>query len=396
MKPYTRVYAEIDLDAIEWNIKEIKRHMKPDVRIYGVVKSDGYGHGSVPVAAVLEPEVCGYAVASIEEGILLRQHGIKKPILVLGVTHSSRYEDLLRYDIRPAMFQLDKVRKLSEAAGVMGTCAKIHVAVDTGMSRIGLWTEETDADLILQMSQFPHIEIEGIFTHFACADEGEREITGEALKKFQNLVERLEKRSLPIPVKHCANSAAILDWPEADFDAVRAGIALYGLYPSSQVSKDQIRLRPSLSLKSFISYKKTIPAGTPVSYGGTFVSDREMTIATVPIGYGDGYPRNVSNKGEVIIRGKRARILGRVCMDQMMVDITHIPEAGEEDVVTLIGRDGEEEITVEDLAEVGGGFHYEILCGLGKRVPRVYLRHGEIVGQKDYFEDQYPDFSVRM
>ena len=181
--------------------------------------------------------------------------------------------------------------------------------------------------------------------------KGNGRFTGEALKKFQNLVERLEKRSLPIPVKHCANSAAILNSPEADFDAVRAGIALYGLYPSSQVSKDQIRLRPSLSLKSFISYKKTIPAGTPVSYGGTFVSDREMTIATVPIGYGDGYPRNVSNKGEVIIRGKRARILGRVCMDQMMVDITHIPEAGEEDVVTLIGRDGEEEITVEDIAD---------------------------------------------
>lgn len=390
MKPYTRVYAEIDLDAIEWNIKEIRRHRKPETGVYGVVKSDGYGHGSVPVAAVLEPEVCGYAVASIEEGILLRHHGMKKPILVLGVTHPSHYEELIRYDIRPTMFQLEKVRQLSETAVFLGKTVKIHVAVDTGMSRIGLGTGEKEADLILQMSQLPSLEIEGMFTHFACADEGEREITSQALLKFQTLIGMLEKRGLHIPIRHCANSAAILDFPDADFDAVRAGIALYGLYPSDQVSKEQIHLRPALSLKSFISYKKTIPVGTPVSYGGMFVSDREMTIATIPIGYGDGYPRNLSNKGEVLICGKRARILGRVCMDQMMVDITHIPEAEEEDEVTLIGRDGREEITVEELAETGGGFHYEILCGLGKRVPRVYLRHGKAVGQKDYFADHYP------
>lgn len=392
MKSYTRVYAEIDLDAIESNIKEIKGCNRPGTGVYGVVKSDGYGHGSVPVAAVLEPEVCGYAVASIEEGILLRQHGIRKPILVLGVTHVSHYEDLIRYEIRPAMFQLEKVKKLSETAVSMGACAKIHVAVDTGMSRIGLMTGEEDAEVIWQMSRLPGIEIEGLFTHFACADEGEREATQKALEKYQRLVGFLEQRGLSIPVKHCANSAAILDWPEAGFDAVRAGIAMYGLYPSAQVSREPARLCPALSLKSFISYKKTIPAGTPVSYGGTFVSEREMTIATIPIGYGDGYPRNVSNRGQVLIRGKRARILGRVCMDQMMVDVTHIPEAEEEDVVTLIGRDGDEEITVEELADIGGGFHYEIICGLGKRVPRVYLRHGKPVGQKDYFEDQYPGF----
>lgn len=392
MKKYTRVYAPIDLDAVAYNMESMKNNIAADTGMIGVVKTDAYGHGAVPVAKTIEPYVQGYAVATIDEALILRHHGITKSILILGVTHPSRYEDAINEEIRLATFTMEQAKPLSELTVSMGKTAKIHLAVDTGMSRIGMRPDEKSADMVKKMAALPGIEIEGMFTHFAKADETDKTNANGQLQKYLDFVELLQKRGIEIPIKHCSNSAGIIDLPQANLDVVRAGISIYGMYPSDEVEKSQVLLRPVMGLKSFITYVKTLYPGQEVSYGGHFVAEKEMKIATIPVGYGDGYPRNLSCKGHVIIRGKKAPILGRVCMDQFMVDVTHIPEAAVDTEVTLIGTDGEETILVEDLANAGGGFHYEIVCDIGKRVPRVYYKNGEIVGTKDYFDDVYQDF----
>lgn len=392
MRLYNRVYATVDLDAVVHNMEVMRNNINPETGIIGVVKADGYGHGAVPVAEAIDPYVCGFAVATAEEALNLRRHGVVKPILILGLTHESGYEKLIEYDIRPTMFRLEKAEQLSETAVRMKRTARIHLAVDTGMSRIGMTPDESSADAVKRMSLLPAIEIEGLFTHFAKADEKDKTAADLQLKRYLDFVKMLEKRGVEIPVKHCSNSAGIVDLRRANLDVVRAGISIYGLYPSDEVEKEAVALWPVMEWKSCITCTKTITPGTPVSYGGTFVADREMRIATISVGYGDGYPRNQSGRGSVLIHGKRAGILGRVCMDQMMVDVTGIPEAREDDEVTLMGRDGQEQITAEEIAAAGGGFHYEILCNVGKRVPRVYLRNGTVVGTKDYFEDSYQGF----
>lgn len=392
MNTYTRVYAPIDLDAVVFNMEAMKRRLAPGTGIIGVLKTDGYGHGAVPLAKVMDPYVQGYAVAAIEEGLILRRHGITKPILVLGVTHKSRNEELIVSQIRPSVFTMEQAVPLSEQAVRMGRKAKIHLAVDTGMNRIGMYPDEAGADLAAAIGALPGIEIEGLFTHFARADETDKESTGLQLERYLHFVELLRQRGLKIPVKHCSNSAGIIDLPQTHLDAVRAGISIYGLYPSDEVDRPQVPLKPVMSLKSFITYVKIIAPGSEVSYGGTFCAEKPMRVATVSAGYGDGYPRGLSNKGCVLVCGRRAPILGRICMDQFMVDVTEIPEAGIDTEVTLIGRDGDEEITVEELAALSGGFHYELICDLGKRVPRVYYKDGKIVGTKDYFDDCYHDF----
>lgn len=392
MKTYTRVYAPIDLDAVAYNMESMRRNLTPGTGMIGVIKTDGYGHGAVPVALVLDPFVRGYAVATVDEAMILRRHNIKKPILILGVTHPSRYEDLVREEIRPAIFTMEQALPLSELAVAKGKKAKIHLALDTGMSRIGMQPDEEGADLAAAIAALPGIEVEGMFTHFAKADETDKNSAGRQLERYLNFVELLKQRNVEIPVRHCSNSAGIIDLPQANLDLVRAGISIYGMYPSDEVDKTKVPLRPVMGLKSFITYVKTIQPGQEVSYGGTFVADRVMRVATIPVGYGDGYPRNLSGKGWVLIHGKKAPILGRVCMDQFMVDVTEIPDAAVDSEVTLIGKDGGEEIRVEDLANAGGGFHYEIVCDIGKRVPRVYSWMGEVVGTKDYFDDTYPGF----
>lgn len=392
MNTYTRVYAPIDLDAVVFNMEAMKRCLAPGTGIIGVLKTDGYGHGAVPLAKVMDPYVQGYAVAAIEEGLILRRHGITKPVLVLGVTHKSRNEELIASQIRPSVFTMEQAVPLSEQAVRMGRKAKIHLAVDTGMNRIGMYPDEAGADLAAAIGALPGIEIEGLFTHFARADETDKESTRLQLERYLHFVELLRQRGLKIPVKHCSNSAGIIDLPQTHLDAVRAGISIYGLYPSDEVDRPQVPLKPVMSLKSFITYVKIIAPGSEVSYGGTFCAEKPMRVATVSAGYGDGYPRGLSNKGCVLVCGRRAPILGRICMDQFMVDVTEIPEAGIDTEVTLIGRDGDEEITVEELAALSGGFHYELICDLGKRVPRVYYKDGKIVGTKDYFDDCYHDF----
>lgn len=389
MKNYTRIYAPIDLDAVVYNMESMKKNLQPGAGMIGVVKTDAYGHGAVPVARAMDAYVKGYAVALLEEGLILRQNGITKPILILGVTHPSQYNELIWQDIRPAIFTMEQVEQLSKLAVSLGKRAKIHLALDTGMGRIGLNPDEGGADLAAEIAALPGIEVEGMFTHFARADETDKCYADAQLSRYLHFVELLKERGVEIPVKHCSNSAGIIDLKKAHLDMVRAGITIYGMYPSDEVEKTAVPLKPVMGLKSFITYIKDMKPGQQVSYGGTFVVEHPMKVATVSAGYGDGYPRNLSGKGYVLIHGKKAPILGRVCMDQFMVDVTEIPEAAVGSQVTLIGRDGHEEIRVEDLARIGGGFHYEIVCDISKRVPRVYLQGGNVIGTKDYFEDRF-------
>lgn len=419
MRQYDRTYARINLDVIEANMRAMRAHVRPETKIIGVVKADGYGHGAVPAAEIISPYVDGYAVATADEGIQLRRHGIKKEILVLGVVGEFRYEELLDYDLTSTVFQYESAKKLSEqamkyqgkahtvrkdeeTAKARGECwqcksrkegaAKIHIAVDTGMSRIGLFPDEDGAREVKQIAALPGIRITGMYTHFARADETDKTDACGQAGRFEAFCLRLKEEGVQIPLCHCSNSAAILDMENVHMDAVRAGISIYGLYPSSMVNRTAVFLTPAMELKSVITYIKTIEAGTSVSYGGTFTAKKPTRVATVAAGYGDGYPRNLSGKGEVLIHGKRAPILGRICMDQFMVDVTHIPEAAVWDQVTLAGRDGEEEITMDELAKLSGGFHYEIPCVIGKRVPRIYIRGGRIIGAVEYFDGEYQGF----
>lgn len=387
LERYQRVYAAVDLSAVRFNMERMHENLKPGTGMIGVIKADGYGHGAVPVGRELEtlPCVTGYATATAEEAFLLRQAGLQKMILVLGYTFPYSYEEMIRQEIRPAVFREDSLEELDACAGRLGKKALVHVKVDTGMSRIGIRPDEKGYSFMERLSGFSNIEVEGIFTHFARADEKNQESARAQLKKFTEFAEEAERRmGRRIPVRHCSNSAGILTLPEANLSLVRAGITLYGLSPSEEVPKDLLSLRPVLSLISHLVYVKEIEAGTPVSYGGTYTARERMRIATIPVGYGDGYPRSLSNRGYVLIRGKRAPIVGRVCMDQFMVDVSAIPEVLEGDEVVLIGRDGKAEITMEDLGALSGRFNYELACDLGRRIPRVYLRDGEIVGIEDY------------
>ena len=393
MRPYSRVYATVNLDAVASNMRSMRDNLPASTLIMGSVKADGYGHGSVPVAKTIEPYVFGYAVATIDEGIILRRHGINKTILILGVTHESRYEDLLRYDIRTAMFQYEKAKKLSDLAVKQGKKAVVHLALDTGMSRIGMKADREHAKEAAAIAALEGIEVEGLFTHFARADETDKSAYEEQYRRYKEFLGYLKELGVKIPIRHCSNSAGIVESLESNhMDMVRAGIAIYGMYPSDEVDHNSVKLTPAMEIKSCITYIKEIEAGTAVSYGGTFVADHTMKVATIPVGYGDGYVRSLSGKGDVLIHGKRAAILGRICMDQFMVDVTDIPDVQEDDEVTLLGSDGAECITMEELAEKSGGFHYEMICDIGKRIPRVYLKDGKVVGTKDYFDDVFKGF----
>ena len=393
MRPYSRVYATVNLDAVASNMRSMRDNLPASTLIMGSVKADGYGHGSVPVAKTIEPYVFGYAVATIDEGIILRRHGINKTILILGVTHESRYEDLLRYDIRTAMFQYEKAKKLSDLALKQGKKAVVHLALDTGMSRIGMKADREHAKEAAAIAALEGIEVEGLFTHFARADETDKSAYEEQYRRYKEFLGYLKELGVKIPIRHCSNSAGIVESLESNhMDMVRAGIAIYGMYPSDEVDHNSVKLTPAMEIKSCITYIKEIEAGTAVSYGGTFVADHTMKVATIPVGYGDGYVRSLSGKGDVLIHGKRAAILGRICMDQFMVDVTDIPDVQEDDEVTLLGSDGAECITMEELLEKSGGVHHEMTCDNGKRIPRVYLKDGKVVGTKDYFDDVFKGF----
>lgn len=377
MKHYDRAWAEVNLDAILFNIESIKKNISDHAKIIAVIKTDGYGHGAEHIARILENDdkVWGYAVATAEEAFALRDSNIRKPILILGYTFPYSYERLIKDDIRPTVFMLDSAKELSDQAVKSGKKCRIHIKIDTGMTRIGIHPDDDGIELIRQIAALPGLEIEGVFTHFATADEADKTKAYGQMELFKEYVERIQKElKLDIPMKHCSNSAGIVEMPEANMDAVRAGIILYGLWPSAVVKADKkIELEPVLSLKSRIVYIKTVPKGQEISYGGTFTTIRDTRVATICLGYGDGYPRSLSNIGHVLVKGQKAPILGRVCMDQFMIDVTDInADICVGDKVTLIGKSGDEMITMEELGELSGRFNYELACDLGKRVPRIY------------------------
>ncbi len=382
---YFRVCANISLDAIRDNIKKGRELLEPETRLMAVVKADAYGHGAVPVAWAIDDLVDAYAVAIPEEGAELRQAGITKPVLVLGYTAPELAASAIRQDIMLSVFQSETAEAYGKLARELGTTAKVHIKLDTGMSRIGYLCNEQSLADIERIAKLPDIKIEGMFTHFAKADEADKSFAKEQYKKYMEFAEQLWQRGIRIPVRHVCNSAGMIDLPESDLDMVRFGITMYGMYPTDDVTKERLPVTPAMELKTHISFVKTLPARVGIGYSGTFVTCRETKVATLPIGYGDGYPRGLSNRGRVLIHGRSAPILGRICMDQCMVDVTDIPEAVQGDTVTLMGRDGEEFISAEEIgATVGNSFHYEVVCDVGKRVPRVYYKDGKPVSVREF------------
>ena len=392
LKEYERGYVIIDLDHIYDNMVNMKKNIPRETALMAVVKTDGYGCGAVPVARTVDALVEGYGVATVQEGISLRVHGITKPVFILGYTPKNACEQVIAHKLIPSVFQYEMAEVLSKAAVGSQVMLPVNIAVDTGMGRIGFLPDEEGISEIVRISQLPGIELKSIFTHFAKADEKDKTSAQNQYKIFQGFINKLKERNIIIPIHQCGNSAAILEMPQTSMNLMRAGISMYGYYPSEEIDTEVVKLYPAVGLKSHIVHLKEVEAGTPISYGSTYITKRKERIATIPLGYGDGYPRNLSNKGYVLVHGKRAPICGRVCMDQFMIDVTDIEESSLWDEVTLVGEDGMESITVEELAELAGTFHYEFLCDLGKRLPRVYKRHGRIVGKKDYFQDQYEDF----
>ena len=371
---YYRVQANINLDAIRSNISRIKSKLRKDTRLMVIVKADAYGHGAVAVSKALENDLAdAFGVAIIEEAIELRKAGITKPILILGYTPKEQFDLVVSHDVIQTVYQYEMAENLAKEAIKQGKTAKIHIKVDTGMSRLGFCDSADSVNVIKKISALKGIKIEGIFSHFAAADEKDKSSAKEQINRFDKFYKLLEQEGIHIPVRHMSNSAGFIEFPEAEYEMVRCGILTYGIYPSEYVNREKIRLIPAMELKSHIVYIKEVPAGTGISYGLTYIAGRKTKVATIPVGYADGYSRNLSNIGKVIIRGRYAPIIGRVCMDYFMVDVTDIEDVRQGDTVTLLGRDGDCEISVETLADWSHSFPYEMICTVGKRIPRIYL-----------------------
>ena len=388
MKKYSRVRAVVDMDAIRFNVESMHRNIPEGTDMIVVIKTDGYGHGAVPIATMFETVdyVWGFAVATLDEAMVLRKAGIQKPLLCLGCIFPEQFEEMVAGEIRMTVYDRELAKEASRTAVKMGKTAYFHIKSDTGMSRLGFPVTEESADTVAEIARLPGVKLEGMFTHFARADETDKTSARKQLSDFLRMKEMLKERGVTVPYYHCANSAGIIDLPEeAGMNLARAGISTYGMYPSDEVNKKAVPLKPAMELVSHVTFVKWIQPGTPVSYGGTFVAREPVKLATIPVGYGDGYPRTLSGKGEVLIHGQRAPIRGRVCMDQFMVDVTHIPDVSFGDEAVLVGKRGEEEITVEELAGISGRFHYEFVCDINKRVPREYLVNKEVAGQTDCF-----------
>lgn len=385
---YQRVYAKIDLDAIAHNIALVKRKIPDGTRLMLVIKADAYGHGAVAIAREFETEADYFGVAEMNEALELRHAGIRKPILILGYTSPFLFEKALENDITLTMFQYENIEALSATAQRLGIEAKIHFAVDTGMSRIGFGVSEREADLAARAAKLSLIRVEGIFSHFAMADATDKSSAQQQRELFEQFLAMLAERGVSAPIRHLDNSAGILSF-ENGYEMVREGIILYGLYPSEEVCSqvgDFYDFRPAMELITHISHIKTLDAHHGIGYGHTYITEKPLRVATVPVGYADGYPRALSNRGEVLIHGKRCPVLGRICMDQMMVDITDVPDARSEDSVVLIGKDGGKVISVEEVADAAYSFNYEFVCGIARRIPRVYIRDGEVVLQNLYLD----------
>ncbi|NRY59805.1 alanine racemase [Clostridium beijerinckii] len=379
------VYAEIDLDAIAYNMKNIKNLAK-DKEVIAVVKADCYGHGALDVVpTLLENGASRLAVAVLTEGIELRNDNINAPIMILGYTPSYLNEELIKYDLEQTVYDLDYAKELSKAALSLNKKAKVHIAIDTGMGRIGFLPTEKAIDDICKICSLEGLEVIGIFTHFSTSDEKDKEYTNEQFEKFTDLLKKLSNLNIEIPIKHVSNSGAIMDMPETYLDAVRAGIILYGYYPSNEVKKENLSLKPALTLKATITRVQEMDAGMSISYGRTFKTKRRSLIATIPIGYADGYSRLLAKNAKVIINGQFAPIVGRICMDQCMIDITDINsdiKVGDE--VIILGEQDGLRFNADNFAEIMGTINYEILCMLKYRIPRVYVKNGKIFNVRNY------------
>ena len=376
-----RAWVEIDLDRLKENFRKVKRLVGPDKRILVAVKADAYGHSSVAVSRALAAEgVSTLGVASLEEAIEIKRGGAEVPVLILSPSSFMEVPEIVTEGFTSTVSNIEYARKLSVVARALNKKMKVHVEVDTGMGRTGV-NYSGAADFIRQVRELDSIQVEGIFTHFANAEESDKTFALEQLKRFTQVLEELKARSLEVPLVHAANSASLLDIRESHFNMVRPGLVIYGMYPSRWV-KRQIDVEPVMTFKARIAHLNNIPRGETVSYGRTYAAPKDCTVAVVSVGYGDGYSRALSNKGEVLIRGKRFSIVGVVCMDLTMVDVTGHPEIRVGDEVILMGKSGEEEISADELARLSGTISYDVTCSVGPRVPRVFIKQGKAVRVK--------------
>lgn len=382
---YDNTQVIIDLDAIEKNIDAVRE--KAGLPVMAIVKADAYGHGAIQVARLLKDKCAFFGVSSMLEAMELRRAGLDNPILILGYTPVSAFPTAVRNGIRPSIFHYEDALALSRTAVELGVSkAPFHFALDTGMGRIGFQATTAAADQCARIARLPGIFAEGLFTHFATADSADLSRSQKQAELFYRFDSMLRERGVEIPIRHLDNSAGIMNFSHP-CEMVRSGIITYGLYPSDEVDRSRLALTPALSWQCRITHLKLLEAGREISYGGTFVTTKPTMVATIPVGYADGYRRSLSGKFHVLIHGKEAPILGRVCMDQLMVDVTHIPETRLEDTVILIGKSGDAQITVEQIAAAADSFNYELVCGISRRVPRIYVRGGQVVNEVRYLLD---------
>lgn len=377
-----RTYSAIDLDAVEYNYRNTRAKLPDGVKLLGVIKADAYGHGAVEIARFLEGKCDFFGVACIEEAVELKNAGIATPVIILGRVFPWDYETVVKYDIRIPVFSYEDAKALSDESVKQNRITDFHFCIDTGMSRIGFQVNEDSADVCKTIVDLPNIRAEGLFSHFATADESDLSKAIAQRDKYKKFVAMLASRGIEIPVKHLNNSAGIMNFNEF-FDMCRMGIILYGLYPSNEVDPSLLSIKPVMSWHTKISHIKVLDSGREISYGGTFKTDKPTKIATIPVGYADGYPRCLSNIGRVLINGKFADITGRVCMDQFMVNVSNI-ECNVGDDVVLVGRQGDEELTMEEVSEMAHSFNYELPCRVARRVPRVYFKDGKAVKIVNY------------
>jgi alanine racemase len=380
---YFRTQAVIDLDAVEYNYNNTRAKLPKGVKLLGVIKADAYGHGAVEIGKFLDDKCDFFGVACIEEAVELKKAGIKTPILILGYVSPENFDITVKYDIRVPIFSFDDAKALSDEATKQGKVTAFHFCLDTGMSRIGFQVNDESAEICSEIVKLPNIFAEGLFSHFATADETDLSKAVAQRDRFKHFVSLLEDRGVEIPIKHINNSAGIMNFDEP-FDMCRMGIVTYGLYPSNEVDKELLDIKPVMSWVTHISHIKTLEKGREISYGGTYVTDSTRIIATIPVGYADGYPRCLSNIGRVIINGKYASIVGRVCMDQFMVDITDIDDVSVETEVVLVGTQGDATLTMEEVSEMAYSFNYELPCRISRRVPRTYLKNGKVIKSVNY------------
>lgn len=384
---FKRVTARVDLDAIIHNYHQIRQNLLSDVKIMGIIKADAYGHGALPIAKELSAlDIDMFGVATIQEGISLRKNGITNPMLILGFTGVEDFPDLIQYDLTQTVYETEMAIQLNEVAKSFNKKAKIHLKIDTGMGRLGFFTDDEAIEEISRLSKLNYLELDGIFTHFSKADEKDRQYTDAQVETFRHFLARLADKGIRFPFVHASNSAGILSQISADFNLVRAGIILYGCYPSQEVNRENIKLKPALSIVAKVIFLKTMPAGKKISYGGVYQTDKETKIATVSIGYADGYSRLMSNQGRVLIRGQYAKVIGRICMDLMMVDVSEIADVQIGDEVVLFGSQNGQSISIEEVADLSETINYEVMCLIGKRVPREYYKDNAFQFEIDYFD----------